>query len=160
MNLARMSSRRIGLFTLHVGPETYGIPGDRAFGVFRLGRVTPAPLAPPALLGFSLVRGRILATISLARRLDPAARAPAEGSPGVAVEHGGDRFGLVADGIEGVEYFEPEDAVAAPADADPARLALCAGAYRRGDGIVAELDVGALLRLPVPRVEPALVRMS
>ena len=153
-----MSYRRIGLFTMHVGPETYGIPGDRAFATFRLGRPTPAPLAPAALLGFQLVRGRILPAISLARRLDPAAPAPPEGAPGVAVEHEGERFGIVADSIEGVEYFEPEDAIAAPANGDPALLSLCAGAYRRGEGYVAELDLGAFLRLPVPRHQPALPR--
>ena len=63
---ATVASRRL---VVRAGGHVLAIDPSEVVEVVRLGRLTPVPLAPPALLGLASLRGRVAPVVSVARML-------------------------------------------------------------------------------------------
>ena len=126
----------------------FAIPVGAVSAVARLGAITRTPGAPDFMLGLSNVRGRILAVLSLARRLDPTWR-QSDGSPFVViVEALGRTAALAVDKIFTVIDARAEEALPPPAQLDALIAQFTLGVLRHGGLLAPIIDTSALLDYP------------
>lgn len=94
--LAAPSEKRC--FTVVVEGRTFGIPVECIQTVFEIVAVTPVPLSPVAIMGLVNLRGKIVTTVSLRRRLRPG-NTEERSRLAVGLDHRGESFALVVDEV-------------------------------------------------------------
>lgn len=132
------------IVSLQVGGQLCGLPVHAVRDVLGPQTITRVPLASPEIAGNLNLRGRIVTTIDLRKRLGveiPAAAAPAMS---VVTEHGPELYALLVDRV--LEVVNVADRRLAPL---PPTLA--AGWSRFGIGVY-QLPAGLLLMLDVSRL--------
>ena len=107
--------------------------------------LTPVPLAPPEVAGVLNLRGRIVTAIDLRRRLGIATAASFETSTHVVIDHNGELYSILVDGIGDVQrhspaLFEPDVSTLGPTWREVA-----AGMYALDRGLLVVLDVERVL---------------
>ena len=133
------------IVTVIVAGQLFGLPIERVRQVFRMGHVTPVPLAPPSVAGLINLRGRVATAIDLRSRLGlkPVdARGMAAG-----LECQGDAYALVVDEIGDVLRPRDDELEAGDAHLPAAWRGFIEGVYRLPDSIMVLLDVDAVLDL-------------
>ena len=135
--------------TVYVGETLFGLAIERVHDVFVPSGVTPVPLAPAEIVGLLNLRGRVVTAMSLRRRLGlPEAEADgAKASPKMAIglEHAGETFALVVDGVGEVLKLGADSREAVPINLDPRFRDLATCVHRLDGRLLVILDVDALL---------------
>ena len=85
-------------FTVIVEGRTFGIPVECIQTVFEIVAVTPVPLSPSAIMGLVNLRGKIVTTVSLRRRLHSSA-VEEPSRLAVGLDHRGESFALIVDEV-------------------------------------------------------------
>src|SRR5262245_23612796 len=86
--------------TATIGGQLFGLPIARVQDVFVPDRIARVPLAPPEIAGLLNLRGRVVTTVDMRKRLDLPAPAAADGPRmAVGIECNGESYGLLIDAI-------------------------------------------------------------
>jgi purine-binding chemotaxis protein CheW len=137
----------IEFVTVLIADQLFGLPIARVHDVFMVDRLTRVPLAPPEIAGILNLRGRIVTTIDMRRRLDLPAREGGRGNMAVGIEHRGESYGLLIDSVGEVLKIPAANRDPNPVNLDP-RWALVADGVVQLDGrLMVVLDVDRVLEL-------------
>jgi purine-binding chemotaxis protein CheW len=131
--------------TVLIGGQLFGLPISRVQDVFMPERLTRVPLAPPEIAGVLNLRGRIVTTIDMRRRLGLPPRNDNKPSMAVGIEMKGESYGLLIDTVGEVMKLGETTLEPNPINLD-ARLARVSGGVHRLDGqLMVILDVDYVL---------------
>jgi purine-binding chemotaxis protein CheW len=131
--------------TVMIGGQLFGLPISRVQDVFMPDRLTRVPLAPPEIAGVLNLRGRIVTTIDMRRRLGLPPREDNKPSMAVGIELKGESYGLLIDTVGEVMKLGETTLEPNPVNLDP-RLARVSGGVHRLDGrLMVILDVDYVL---------------
>jgi purine-binding chemotaxis protein CheW len=133
--------------TFQVGGHVFGIDVTRVQEVVRFQPLTRVPLAPREVSGLINLRGQIITTIDLRRRLRLADRAPGERPTNVLVSTAEGAVSLQVDLIEDVIDVDPSS-IEPPPDMLSADLRRCiAGVSKQRDRLLLILDEARTMNL-------------
>jgi purine-binding chemotaxis protein CheW len=131
--------------TVMIGGQLFGLPISRVQDVFMPDRLTKVPLAPPEIAGVLNLRGRIVTTIDMRRRLGLPPRSDNKPSMAVGIDLRGESYGLLIDTVGEVMRLGEATREPNPVNLDP-RLARVSGGVHRLDGqLMLILDVDSVL---------------
>ncbi len=137
----------IEFVTVLIADQLFGLPIARVHDVFMVDRLTRVPLAPPEIAGILNLRGRVVTTIDMRRRLDLPVREGGRGNMAVGIEHRGESYGLLIDSVGEVLKIPAASRDPNPVNLDP-RWALVAEGVVQLDGrLMVVLDVERVLEL-------------
>ncbi len=133
--------------TLTVAGQLCGVPVLAVRDILGPQVITRIPLAPPEIAGSLNLRGRIVTTIDLRRRLGLPAAIPGTAGMSVVAEQGGELYALLVDQVSEVmrlpdSAFEPN-----PSTLPRSWTAFSVGIYRLEERLMVVLDVARLLAL-------------
>lgn len=131
--------------SITIGKQSFGIPVLLVHDVLGPQRITRIPLAPKEVAGSLNLRGRIVTAIQVRRRLglDPL---PADAETmSVVVEHQGELYSLIVDGVGEVLTLYDHDFENHPPTMSPRLREVSTGIYRLKDALLVVLDVPSLL---------------
>ena len=144
-NDSTLGERLIEYVTVLIGGQLFGLPISRVQDVFMPDRLTRVPLAPPEIAGVLNLRGRIVTTIDMRRRLGLPPRTDARPAMAVGIELGAESYGLMIDAVGEVLKLSDTTREPNPVNLD-ARLASVSGGVHRLDGqLMVILDVDRVL---------------
>ncbi|RIH86934.1 Chemotaxis protein CheW [Calidithermus roseus] len=104
MVVSKTQVRQAGFFRL--AGDLYALEVSHLQEVLEVGRLTPIPLAPPALLGMVNLRGRILPLFDLKGVLGLSRQPGAGGESAVVMRYGKQVLGLVVDEFMGLSPLQ------------------------------------------------------
>jgi purine-binding chemotaxis protein CheW len=134
------------IVALRVGEALLGVDSAFVDDVFHPRGLTPAPMAPPEVLGVLNLRGRIVTALCLRRRLGMPPRpedAPALRAVGVEIDE--DLYGLVVDGVDSVMKIDPRDRFSPPSSLGDAWAEIVSSVVRLPDELLLIVDVRRLV---------------
>jgi purine-binding chemotaxis protein CheW len=136
------------LVSMYVARQLVGIPVESVRDALGPLRMTRVPRAPASIAGVLNLRGRIVTAIDLCTRLGLERTKPRAEAMSIVVESAGELYSLLVDRVGEVlrlprDRFDPETGTLGPAWRDVA-----SGVHKRADGLLIELDVERILRLP------------
>jgi len=128
-----------------IGNQMFGVPVLKVQDVLNTRALARIPLAPKEVAGSLNLRGRIVTAIDMRRRLDLADAAQGERHMSIVVDHQGELYSLVVDGVGEVlqltaEAFEPN-----PATLNASWKDLSLGVFQLRENLLIILDVERLL---------------
>ena len=132
-------------FSIVVGDQLFGIPVLQVQDVLGPQRITRIPLAPPEVAGSLNLRGRIVTAIDVRLRLGLEPKPRDENDMSIVVDHGGELYSLMVDGVGEVVTVSTRDFDHNPATLDPLWRDVSAGIYRLNEQLMVVLDVSRLL---------------
>ena len=112
--------------------------------IFRASAITPIPLAPPAILGLVNLRGKIVTAMSLRRRLGLPPEETLVNALTVGIEHRGEDFAMVVDGVREVVPLPEGRQIPVPANIHAARTGFVREVYQLETTMLTVLDLDAL----------------
>lgn len=124
-----------------VDGQLFGLPIERVHDVFAPERITPVPLAPREVAGVLNLRGRIVTAICMRRRLGLPSRGSHEKSMAIGIEHQGEAYCLVVDGVGEVLRLPAAGRDAVPVNLEPTWARLAAGVHRLENRLLVVLDI-------------------
>jgi purine-binding chemotaxis protein CheW len=131
--------------TVMIGGQLFGLSISRVQDVFMPDRLTRVPLAPPEIAGVLNLRGRIVTTIDMRRRLGLPPRSDNKPSMAVGIDLKGESYGLLIDTVGEVMQLGEATREPNPVNLDP-RLARVSGGVHRLEGqLMLILDVDSVL---------------
>lgn len=130
--------------TVMLGSQEFGIPIFSVHDILNEQRMTPVALASDEVAGVMNIRGRIVTAIDARRRLGLERRSKG-GSMNVVVQHKGEPYALVVDGVGEVRSFDGKALERIPPNLDPAWVGLCEGVYRLENSLLLVLNVDQLV---------------
>src|SRR3954467_6387534 len=131
--------------TVMIGGQLFGLPISRVQDVFMPDRITRVPLSEPEIAGVLNLRGRIVTTIDMRRRLGLPPRSDNKPSMAVGIDLRGESYGLLSDTVGEVMQLGEATREPNPVNLDP-RLARVSGGVHRLDGqLMVILDVDQVL---------------
>ena len=131
--------------SITIGKQSFGIPVLLVHDVLGPQRITRIPLAPKEVAGSLNLRGRIVTAIQVRRRLglDPL---PADAETmSVVVEHQGELYSLIVDGVGEVLTLYDGDFESHPPTMSQRLREVSSGIYRLKETLLVVLDVPSLL---------------
>jgi len=131
--------------TIAIAGQSFGIPVLQVQDVLRPQKITPIPLAPPAVAGSLNLRGRIVTALDVRRRLGLPAYEADTRRMSTVVEFGGDLYSLIVDEVGEVMSLADADFERNPPTLDTLWRDISAGVYRLEDQLLVVLDVARLL---------------
>lgn len=131
--------------TCRLAGALWGIDALRVQEIIRAGRLTPVHHARPEIAGLINLRGRLVTIIDLhcALGFGPIDRRAANRI--VIVDWEGEHVGLLVDAVADVLSANQQQLEDVPSSVDPVRRALLRGVLQEADGVIAFLDVDAVL---------------
>jgi purine-binding chemotaxis protein CheW len=142
-----MSETVIEYVTATIGGQLFGLPISRVQDVFKPERLTAVPLAAPEIAGLLNLRGRIVTVIDMRRRLDFDTREQSGGRMAIGIEHKGESYGLLIDGIGEVLKLSATGREDNPVNLDHRLARVSAGVHRLDGRLLVVLDVDRVLDL-------------
>lgn len=135
-------------FTFYVGGYYFGVEVGRVREVIRDQELTPVPLAHSVVAGLMNLRGRIVTTVDLRRRMALPARTDDHAPFGVVIVSSEELVCLLVDAVGDVlsvsqDTFEPP-----PETLDVAALEMIVGTYQLPEVLLLVLDSEKVLALP------------
>jgi purine-binding chemotaxis protein CheW len=121
--------------------QMFGIPVLQVQDVLGEQRVTRIPLSPPEIAGSLNLRGRIVTAINLRRRLGLSELSGDKKSMSIVVEHHGELYSLIVDGVGEVLSLDDDDFEKTPATLDQSWRDVSSGIYRLKDKLLVVFDV-------------------
>ena len=137
----------IEFVTVWIADQLFGMPIARVHDVFMVDRLTRVPLAPPEIAGILNLRGRVVTTIDMRRRLDLPAREEGRGNMAVGIEHRGESYGLLIDSVGEVLKIPAASRDPNPVNLDPRWARVAAGVVQLDSRLMVVLDVDRVLEL-------------
>ena len=137
--------RATGQFvSVSIDGQMFGIPVLMVHDILGPQRITRIPLAPPEIAGSLNLRGRIVTAVHVRRRLglDPL---PGQDTMSVVVEHHGDFYSLIVDGVGEVLMLDLDNFEPHPPTMPQRVRDISAGIYQLKDSLLVILDVSNLL---------------
>jgi purine-binding chemotaxis protein CheW len=135
------------LLSLQLGGRLCGVPVPRVRDVQRAERIACVPLAPPGVAGVLNLRGRIVTAIELRERLGLPAPEPGTPRMSVVVEHEGELYSLLADGVGEVLTPPPDAREELPPTLRQSWREHAVAVHRLDQGLLIELDPDRLLAI-------------
>lgn len=135
--------------TVTVADQIFGLPIDRVHDVFIASSLTAVPLAPREIVGLLNLRGRVVTAMCLRRRLGLGDRQGGDREMAVGLEHQGESYGLLVDGVGEVMKLSPETREPNPVHMDARWVKLSRGVHRLDDKLLIILDVDAVLSFDI-----------
>jgi purine-binding chemotaxis protein CheW len=141
-----------------LGPELYGVDIKRLRAIVTRRPVTEVPRTPPYLLGIVSLRGQVVPLVDLRRRLGLPPVEPGRSTRILVVDHAGEPFGLLVDGVRQVVRLAEEEIEVRPPALAGRESEFVAGIARPeaegerprgGAGMVILLALDAVLRIQV-----------
>ncbi len=133
--------------TLTVGEQLCGIPVLGVRDILGEQTITRIPLAPPEIAGSLNLRGRIVTTIDLRRRLHLPPPPAGLKRMSVVAEQGGELYALLVDQVSEVMSLPVSQFERNPPTLSASWAAFSQGIYRLSGRLMVVLDVGRLLAL-------------
>jgi purine-binding chemotaxis protein CheW len=133
--------------TATIGGQLFGLPIAGVQDVFVPGRLTSVPLAPPEIAGILNVRGRILTIINMRRRLALEVLEESRRTLVVGIEHKGESYGLLLDGVGEVLKLPARSFEDNPINFDRTLAQVSAGVHRLDGKLMVVLDLDRVLEL-------------
>lgn len=130
---------------VRLGSQEFGIPVTEVRDVLRRQKITPVPLAPPAIAGLLNLRGRVVTAVDLRRRLDLPPRDIAVDVANVVVDLGGELYALAVDAVGDVVRIDKASLERVPPLLDPRWRDVAAAVYPTERGLTVLLDIARLL---------------
>jgi purine-binding chemotaxis protein CheW len=132
--------------TATVGGQLFGLPISRVQDVFLPDRLARVPLAPPEIAGLLNLRGRIVTTIDMRRRLGlPQPPEDAGARLAVGIECKGESYGLLIDTIGEVLKLSIGSREDNPVNLDAGLARVSAGVHGLDGRLLVVLDVDRVL---------------
>ncbi len=131
--------------SITIDGQMFGIPVLIVHDVLGPQRITRIPLAPAEVAGSLNLRGRIVTAIDVRLRLGLIRRPATIGGMSVVVEHSGEFYSLMVDGVGEVLTLSASEFERNPATLDPRWRDISLGIYRLQDQLLVILDVNRLL---------------
>ena len=131
----------IEFVTVLIADQLFGLPISRVHDVFMVDRLTRVPLAPPEIAGILNLRGRVVTTIDMRRRLDLPAREEGRGNMAVGIEHRGESYGLLIDSVGDVLKISAASRDPNPVNLDLRWSRVAEGVVQLDDRLMVVLDV-------------------
>lgn len=131
--------------TMVVDSQMFGIPVLQVQDVLGEQRVTRVPLAPPEIAGSLNLRGRIVTAVNLRRRLKLPDLPAGQKTMSVVVDHHGELYSLIVDGVGEVLSLPDDDFEKTPATLDENWKQVATGIYRLRESLLVILDVSGML---------------
>src|ERR1700750_775971 len=131
--------------TVLIGGQLFGLPISRVQDVFMPDRLTRVPLAPPEIAGVLNLRGRIVTTIDMRRRLGLPPREDNKPSMAVGIELKSGSYGLLIDTVGEVMKLGETTLEPNPVNLDPRLARVSAGVHRLDGQLMVILDVDYVL---------------
>lgn len=131
--------------SITIDGQMFGIPVLIVHDVLGPQRITRIPLAPAEVAGSLNLRGRIVTAIDVRLRLGLTKRPLGQDGMSVVVEHSGEFYSLMVDGVGEVLTLSTGDFERNPATLDPRWREVSQGIYRLNDQLLVILDVNRLL---------------
>lgn len=134
------------LLTVYISGQEFGIPILQIQDVLGEQHVTPVPLSNSVIDGALNLRGRIVTSINVRKRLGLPEIADAR-RMSVVVEYDHELFSLLIDKVGDVIKLEKDDFEKTPATLDPLWRDISLGVYRQDSNLLIVLDIAKLLTL-------------
>jgi purine-binding chemotaxis protein CheW len=131
--------------TASIGGQVFGLPISRVQDVFMPERLARVPLAPPEIAGLLNLRGRIVTTIDMRRRLGLPQPSADCSRLAIGIECRGESYGLLIDEIGEVLKLSPLGREDNPINFDPGLARVSAGVHRLEGKLLVVLDVDRVL---------------
>jgi purine-binding chemotaxis protein CheW len=129
------------LVTFRLDGDLYGVEVRHVQEVLRSHRLTPVPLAPPAVAGLINLRGQVVTAIDLRERLGRPPRPEDSEAAAVVILVGGEVMSLLVDSIADVLPVDPLDFEPPPDTLERRSRGLILGAYKLEGRLLLALDV-------------------
>jgi purine-binding chemotaxis protein CheW len=133
--------------TVVIGDQLFGVPIARVQDVFMPERLTRVPLAKPEIAGVLNLRGRIVTAIDMRCCLGLAPRDAARPLMAVGIDHQGESYGLLIDGVGEVLKLADDSRESNPVNLDKRLARVSAGVHRLENQLLVILDVERVLDL-------------
>ena len=137
--------QQIEYVTVFIGGQLFGLPISRVQDVFMPERLTRVPLAPPEIAGVLNLRGRIVTTVDMRRRLGLPPRDDDKPSMAVGIELKSESYGLLIDTVGEVMKLGEATLEPNPVNLDPRLARVSAGVHRLDGQLMVVLDVDHVL---------------
>ena len=137
----------IEFVTVWIADQLFGLPIASVHDVFMVDRLTRVPLAPPEIAGILNLRGRVVTTIDMRRRLDLPVREEGRGNMAVGIEHRGESYGLLIDSVGEVLKIPAASRDPNPVNLDPRWSRVADGVVQLDGRLMVVLDVERVLEL-------------
>lgn len=135
--------------TVMVAEQMFGLPIERVHDVFIPSAMTTVPLAPREIMGLLNLRGKVVTAISLRRRLGLPDDVRGGDAMAIGIEHGGESYGLLVDGVGEVLRLTQETLEATPVHLDARWGQVARGVHRLEGKLLIVLDVDSVLAFAV-----------
>jgi len=133
--------------TFTVADQRFGVPVSRVQDILTPERISPVPLAPPAVRGSINLRGRIVTVVDVRTRLGLPSRVDEQKEMGVTVEQRGEHYTLLVDRIGDIIELPSNRHEDKPSTLDAAWRDVTGAVFRLDEGLLVVLDVDRLLDL-------------
>lgn len=131
--------------TMTIAGQLFGIPVLQVQDVLGPQKITRIPLAPVEVAGSLNLRGRIVTAIDVRLRLGLTARERSDKDMSIVVDHSGELYSLMVDGVGEVVSVRTDQFERNPATLDPVWREVSNGIFRLNDKLLVVLDVARLL---------------
>jgi purine-binding chemotaxis protein CheW len=132
--------------TATIGGQLFGLPISRVQDVFMPDRLARVPLAPPEIAGLLNLRGRIVTTIDMRRRLGlPDLPNDSQQRLAIGIECKGESYGLLIDTIGEVLKLSVGSLEDNPVNLGAGLARVSAGIHRLEGKLLVVLDVDRVL---------------
>lgn len=131
--------------TMTIAEQLFGIPVLTVRDVLGPQKITRIPLAPHEVAGALNLRGRIVTAIDVRLRLGLDRRPEDDAGMSVVVEHKGELYSLMIDGVGEVLTLPADRFESNPPTLDPCWREVSSGVYRLDDQLLIVLEVDRLL---------------
>jgi purine-binding chemotaxis protein CheW len=144
---ATLDARTTEYVTVVIGDQLFGVPIARVQDVFMPERLTRVPLAKPEIAGVLNLRGRIVTAIEMRSCLGLPPREANRPLMAVGIDHQGESYGLLIDGVGEVLKLADDTRESNPVNLDKRLARVSAGIHRLDGQLLVILDVERVLDL-------------
>jgi purine-binding chemotaxis protein CheW len=141
------TGREQAFVSLCLAGQRCGVPVAAVRDILGQQPITRIPLAPPEIAGSLNLRGRIVTSIDLRRRLNLPPAPAGRTQMSLVAEQGSELYALLVDDVSEVLNLPTDRLEPPPPTLPPAWAAVSTGIYRLDDGLMAVLDVPRLLAI-------------
>ncbi|MEJ1160898.1 chemotaxis protein CheW [Prosthecomicrobium sp. N25] len=131
--------------TVVIGGQLFGLPIERVHDVFMPESITRVPLSRPEIAGVLNLRGRIVTSIDMRKRLHLPPRAEGGHAMAVGIEHKGESYGLLIDNVGEVLTLPTAGREPNPVNLDSRWASISGGVHRLNGQLMVILDVDRVL---------------
>jgi len=135
------SEESIQLLTFKIDKHLFGVHVLNVRDIFVADKVTPVPLANPEIKGLINLRGRIVTSISLRKKLGFPDLGEELKQMNIAVEHEGEVYSLLVDKVGDVMNLAQDTFEKKPQVLDPAVKEYAQGVFKLDNDLLIFLDI-------------------